>query len=440
MIADDAQDFHKSSDEENPSGLKLETGDFGTIAVRNGLLKREELERCIEKKKKFDLDGRRMTLEQIIEDDGLMTKTEIKAVQKARERFLREIARTEGTKITGYEIISTLGEGGLGIVYKARQISMNRLVALKVLHKHWVTDDEFRKRFILEARIVGKLSHQNLIQVYDVGKEEGYYYFSMEYVPGRTIDQLIEEKGILSVSEAVNTIIQIVRALRYYKEFDIVHRDIKPSNIIVTQQNIAKLGDFGFVKSKLDKELGFEGMVLGTPDYISPEQAMGDDSLDWRSDIYSLGATFYHMVTGVPPFEGSGSTVMLKHVKEKVVSPKSINFRLSDDVCQVIERMMEKRPEDRYATLELLFEDLELLRAGRSTRAPRLEVGKSSIFRAFKIEQARLASITEEKRKIEDKIKKYSNSMKIMIYLSIALGITVVTFITLFILAVSGII
>lgn len=336
--------------------------------------------------------------------------------------------------------MSTLGEGGLGIVYKARQISMNRLVALKVLHKHWVTDDEFRKRFILEARIVGKLSHQNLIQVYDVGKEEGYYYFSMEYVPGRTIDQIIEEKGILSVSEAVNIIIQIVRALRYYKEFDIVHRDIKPSNIIVTQQNIAKLGDFGFVKSKLDKELGFEGMVLGTPDYISPEQAMGDESLDWRSDIYSLGATFYHMVTGVPPFEGSGSTVMLKHVKEKVSSPKSINFRLSDDVCQVIERMMEKRPADRYATLELLFEDLELLRAGRSTRAPRLEVGKSSIFRAFKIEQARLASITEEKRKIEDKIKKYRNGMKFMIYISIALGITTATFITLFILAVSGII
>ncbi len=440
MIADDDQDFHKSADEMNPSGLKLETGDFGTIAVRNGLLKREDLERCVEKMKKFELDGRRITLEQIIEDDGLMTKTEIKAVQKARERFLREIARTEGTKITGYEIMSTLGEGGLGIVYKARQISMNRLVALKVLHKHWVTDDEFRKRFILEARIVGKLSHQNLIQVYDVGKEEGYYYFSMEYVPGRTIDQIIEEKGILSVSEAVNIIIQIVRALRYYKEFDIVHRDIKPSNIIVTQQNIAKLGDFGFVKSKLDKELGFEGMVLGTPDYISPEQAMGDESLDWRSDIYSLGATFYHMVTGVPPFEGSGSTVMLKHVKEKVSSPKSINFRLSDDVCQVIERMMEKRPADRYATLELLFEDLELLRAGRSTRAPRLEVGKSSIFRAFKIEQARLASITEEKRKIEDKIKKYRNGMKFMIYISIALGITTATFITLFILAVSGII
>ena len=131
---------------------------------------------------------------------------------------------------------------------------------------------------------------------------------------------------------------------------------------------------------------------------------------------------------------------MLKHVKEKVASPKSINFRLSDDVCQVIERMMEKRPADRYATLELLFEDLELLRAGRSTRAPRLEVGKSSIFRAFKIEQARLASITEEKRKIEDKIKKYRNGMQLMMYLSIALGITTATFITLFILAVSDII
>ncbi len=273
-------------------GLRLETGDFGTIAVRNGLLKRSDLEKCFIKQKKLEEQGRRLTLEQIIEEEKLMSSLEIKAVQKARERFLREKAKTEGIKISGYEILSTLGEGGLGIVYKARQISMNRLVALKVLHRHWVTDDEFRKRFILEARIVGKLSHQNLIQVYDVGKENGYYYFAMEYVPGKTVDKIVEENGAMNVPEAVNIIIQMVRAIRYYKEFDIVHRDIKPSNIIVTRQGIAKLGDFGFVKSKLDKELGYEGMVLGTPDYISPEQAMGDENLDWRSDIYSLERPF----------------------------------------------------------------------------------------------------------------------------------------------------
>jgi serine/threonine-protein kinase len=262
----------------------------------------------------------------------------------------------------------------------------------------------------------------------------------MEYVPGKTVDQLIGEHGPMKVSEAVNIVLQIVRAIRYYKEFDIVHRDIKPSNIIVTKQNIAKLGDFGFVKSKLDKELGYEGMVLGTPDYISPEQAMGDDNLDWRSDIYSLGATFYHMVTGMPPFEGSGSTVMVKHVKEQPASPKKYNPRLPDDVCAIIEKMMSKRPVDRYASLELLFEDLEILRAGRSTRAPRLEVGKSSIFRAFKIEQARLASITEEKRTLEDDAKKLQLQLDIQTKFIFILGIISCLLLVLFIFSILGII
>ncbi|MGE3852608.1 MAG: serine/threonine protein kinase [Planctomycetota bacterium] len=410
--------------------------DFGTLAVRNGLLKAADLAVVQKEVDQAAAEGRRVQLEQLLVDRGILTQMEVKAVQKARERYIREQTRAEAIHITGYEILGTLGEGGLGVVYKAKQVSMNRLVALKVLHKHWVTDDEFRKRFILEARVVGKLSHQNLIQVYDVGKESGYYYFAMEYVPGKTVDQLIEDNGAMPVPEAVNIIIQVVRSLRYYKDFDIVHRDIKPSNI-VTRQGIGKLGDFGFVKSKLDKELGFEGMVLGTPDYISPEQAMGDEHVDWRSDVYSLGATFYHMVTGQPPFDGSGSTVMLKHVKEQPASPKSLNPRLSDDVCHVIEKMMAKKRQDRYPTLELLFEDLELLRAGRSPAAPRLEVGKSTIFRAYKIEQSRLAMLAEDKRRLEEQVEQLTRKYDRIFGMAMLGGVGAAIFAILFVLALS---
>lgn len=428
---------------ERPSGAQALDGtkkqpdmlDFGTIAVRNGLLKPDKLEECLAIQRQADIEGRRVQLEQIVVDQGYMTSLEIKAVQKARERYLREKQKNEGVSVTGYELLGTLGEGGLGVVYKARQVSMNRLVALKVLHRHWVTDDEFRKRFILEARVVGKLSHQNLIQVYDVGKENGYYYFAMEYVPGKTCEQLVEETGPMPVPEAVNIIIQVVRALRYYKDFDIVHRDIKPSNILVTRQGVGKLGDFGFVKSKLDKELGYEGMVLGTPDYISPEQAMGDEHVDWRSDIYSLGATFYHLITGQPPFDGSGSTVMLKHVKEQPPSPRQVNPKLNDDVCHVIEKMMAKKRQDRYPTLELLFEDLELLRAGRSPASPRLEVGKSTIFRAYKIEQSRLAMLAEDKRRLELQIEEMAKKVDRLTGISLMAGIAAGVCAFLFVLA-----
>ena len=289
-------------------------------------------------------------------------------------------------KFKGYEIISTLGEGGLGSVFKSRQVSMNRLVAFKVLHNQWISDDEFRKRFVLEARIVGKLSHQNLIQVYDVGREGDYYYFSMEYVDGRTVEDLIREapRHQMEVARAVDIIIQTLRAINYYKDFDIVHRDIKPSNIMITRSGLVKVGDFGFVKSKLDKELGYEGMVLGTPDYIAPEQAMGKEDVDYRADIYSLGATFYHMVTGRPMYDGTPSKVMLAHTRTAMPDPRTYRPSLSDDVVAVLQRMLEKDPNKRYANINNLFADLEALRDAHKPKAPsKFEIGKSSFRQRF---------------------------------------------------------
>ncbi|MCC6572636.1 MAG: serine/threonine protein kinase [Planctomycetes bacterium] len=383
--------------------------DFGVLAVRNGLLTAEQLENCRRKQEASANLGQNLTLQQIVLGEKLMTPEDIARVQRAHEQLTRDRERKQDLKFKGYEIISTLGEGGLGSVFKARQISMNRLVALKVLHIQWINDDEFRKRFVLEARIVGKLSHQNLIQVYDVGKEGDYYYFSMEFIDGRTVEDYIHEapRKQMEVARAVEIIIQVVRAIRYYKDFDIVHRDIKPTNVMVTKTGVVKLGDFGFVKSKLDKELGFEGMVLGTPDYIAPEQAMGKDNVDYRADVYSLGATFYHMLTGRPMYDGTPSRVMVAHTREPMPDPRTFRPGLTDDVVAVLMKMLAKDPDARYANLDNLFADLEHLleRNRRGGPLAKIEIGKSSVLRALKIEQSRQGELAGKVGGLESKIK-----------------------------------
>ncbi|MCU0722734.1 MAG: serine/threonine protein kinase, partial [Planctomycetes bacterium] len=363
---------------------------FEAVAVEKGLLTEEQLRACRKAQEEAAKGGQAApAIEDVATDLGFMGLREVHAVHKAIERFLKDSRREAELKISGYDILEKIGEGGLGTVYKARQVSMGRIIALKVLHPQWVEDEEFRKRFLLEARIVGKLSHTNLIQVFDVGKERGYYFFSMEFVDGETVDTILEREGPLPMERAIDITTQILRAIQYISRFNLVHRDIKPGNILMTSTGIAKLGDFGFVKSQSDieKELGMEGMGLGTPDYISPEQAMGDANIDWRSDIYSLGATLYHMVTGSLPYDGSSSAIMEKHIRARIPDPREIVATLPDALCHIIEKMMAKKPEDRYQDFRDLFEDLDLVKAGLAPTTERLAAGKSTIYRAFRIEK-----------------------------------------------------
>jgi serine/threonine-protein kinase len=398
---------------------------FAEVAIEQRLMTPQGLARCRQIQEESLSRGEKPgRIEDIAVKLGLLSEKEVHAVQKAIERFRKDHRQRESLQITGYRILTLIGEGGIGRVFKAEQVSMGRLVALKVLHKHWVEDDEFRKRFLLEARIVGKLSHNNLIQVIDVGKEKGWYYFSMEYVDGKSVEELIDENGHMDVKEAIDITIQTLRAIQYISRYNLVHRDIKPSNIMLTTGGIAKLGDFGFVKSRpeLEKELGMEGMVLGTPDYISPEQAMGEETVDHRSDIYSLGASLYHMVTGNPPFEGSSSTVMEKHIKADVPSPKRSYVDVPDELCHIIEKMMAKRPEDRYEDFKDLFEDLELVKAGSSPATERIDAGKTTLFRAFRVGKDRLQEIKERNRDLEKRLR----SLEQRLFLTLAaLGVSI---------------
>ena len=415
-------------------GEKEKVEDPRTLAelvVESKLATQDQVSECLKLQAERRQEGEpALPLEQLLIEKGYLTDDQARLMRTALGRIRRDSRREETVRIGGYEIISTLGDGGLGTVYKARQISMGRIVALKVLHRKWLRDEEFKKRFLLEARLVGRLSHQNLIQVFDFGKEKGVYYFSMEYVDGPTVEGTIDLEGPMPPDKALDIAVQILRAISYIWGHKIVHRDIKPGNIMLTKGGVAKLGDFGFVKSGWDSMLSTDGEVLGTPDYISPEQALGMEDIDFRSDIYSLGATLYHMLTGEPPFEGSGSQVMRKHVRAEVRPIREVNPDVPDAVCHIVEKMMAKDPGDRYQRTEQLFEDIDLVRMGRSPVSERPGAGKSTIIRAIKLEERRLGRLTVELAQAEQQLKR----MKAMLWATSGL-IGVLVFVVILLIA-----
>ncbi|MHC4917281.1 MAG: protein kinase domain-containing protein, partial [Planctomycetota bacterium] len=265
-------------------------------------------------------------------------------------------------EIPGYQIQERIGEGGMGVVYKARQVSMDRTVALKVLSEKYSSNSEFIDRFIREARSAGRLNHPNVIHVHDVSKAGGRYFFSMEFIDGPTVKNLLKEKGRLPYRQSLEIITQAAKALEFAHENGIIHRDIKPDNIMLTSEGIVKIADLGIAKSFEEGSISPEGVgqrkVLGTPHYMAPEQALGK-AIDRRADVYSLGASFYHMLTGKTPFKGSTITELLKaHVHEKLEPIQVLNRDVPEPVCFVVERMMAKSPEKRYDSMTRLLEDL----------------------------------------------------------------------------------
>ena len=364
---------------------------IGQLAVEAGLLTEEQLFACQKVQDEARAAGREAPgFEKLFIDKGYLTDDQLRLMKKAGERLRRDEIRSQPMRIGGCEVIGKLGDGGLGTVYKARQISMGRIVALKVLHKKWMKDEEFKKRFLLEARLAGRLSHQNLIQVFDVGREHDQYFFAMEYVDGETVEQVIDRDGPMPVDKAFDIVIQVLRAVTYIWKHKIVHRDIKPGNIMIMRSGVAKLADFGFVKSKFDPLLSTEGEVLGTPDYISPEQAMGMADIDFRSDLYSLGASLYHMLGGRPPFGGTSSEVMEKHIRDEPPDPREFHSDIPEPAVHLVQKMMAKDPDERYSNTQELFEDIELVRMGQDPAGDRPQAGKATILRAFNIERARL--------------------------------------------------
>jgi len=275
--------------------------------------------------------------------------------------------------IEGYRLEKLLGEGSMGAVFKAEQLSLHRPVAIKVLSPRLAHNERFLKRFLREARAVAKLNHPNVVSGIDVGQAKGFHYFVMEFVEGPTLLHILEDEADLDAMEAAKIVLQVARALEHADRHGLIHRDVKPANVIIMQKSgVAKLCDLGLAK-QVDEDGGdtSEGRAMGTPLYISPEQARGQADIDIRSDLYSLGATFYHALTGHPPFEGpTHAVIMAKHLTEPVTPVAQRRADVPAGCAAVCERLLEKDRDDRYASpTELIAELVEVIE-GRWEQSP----------------------------------------------------------------------
>lgn len=259
-----------------------------------------------------------------------------------------------------YKIIEKIGNGGMATVYKSLDQILNRYVAVKVLREEFTTDEEFIKRFNAEAQSAARLTHPNIVSVYDVGQEYNVYYIVMELIQGKTLKQIIDEDGFLSWKWSINIAIQIASALEMAHKNNIIHRDIKPHNIMITEDGVAKVTDFGIAKAVSNSTITAFGTTLGSVHYFSPEHARGGYT-DAKSDLYSLGVVMYEMVTGKVPFDADTPvSVALKHMQEDPIEPIKINKEIPFAVNQIIMKALKKEPNDRYQNASEMIKDLNL--------------------------------------------------------------------------------
>ena len=365
---------------------------FGEIAVREGFASRAAVRECLEiqtKLKSFGVEPKR--LGEIMVEKGYLRDEDVRAILEvqrmggsrieSRSGTITEVARQKQLKasqtaarglghaapqIPGYQVLELLGEGGMGMVYRARQKSLDRIVALKILPPRAARESSFIKRFIAEARTVARLNHENIIAGIDVGEANGTYYFAMEHVEGESVADMIERTGALEERTALQIAAQIARALEHAHKHGLVHRDVKPQNILVTKNQLAKLCDLGLAKMQNESGGDPQGVPVGTPHYLSPEQARGEADVDIRSDIYSLGATLYHMLTGLTPFEGQSPMVLMtKHLTEEPVPARKRNAGVSKHASELIAWMMAKEKEDRPQTPTEVLEEIERILSGK---------------------------------------------------------------------------
>ncbi len=333
------------------------------MAIDQGLCTDEELRQSLDELKS------RSSVNPAILKDLMVELGYITESQAERLGTGIKESKAAAHQIPGYKIVGKLGAGAMAVVYKARQLSLNRMVAIKILPKRFTENPEYVERFYKEGQAAGKLNHPNVVQAIDVGEAGGYHYFVMEYVEGKTIADDLSAGKVFEENEALDMIIQVASALGHAHALSLIHRDVKPKNIMISNAGAIKLADMGLARATTDIEAAQReaGKAYGTPYYIAPEQIRGKIDIDGRADIYGLGATLYHMLTGRVPFMAEDSAdVMRKHLREKLIPPDHINTLLSAGVSEVIEIMMAKKKEDRYNNIEELLVDLKALREGQT--------------------------------------------------------------------------
>ena len=306
----------------------------------------------------------------------------------------------------------------MATVYKSKDLVLNRYVAVKILRDEFTTDEEFVKRFNIEAQAAASIIHPNIVSVYDVGKEDNLYYIVMELVKGKTLKEIIVEDGALGWKWSVKVAIQIASALETAHKNNIIHRDIKPHNIIITEDGVAKVTDFGIAKAVSNSTITAFGTTIGSVHYFSPEHARGGYT-DAKSDLYSLGVVMYEMVTGRVPFDSDTPvSVALKHMQETPVEPIVLKPELPKSVNDIIMKAMKKDPEERYATATEMLRDLEM-----SLKNPNGDfVEEENNFRTQRISTSELNKENNKEKGKFAKIKDFFEKHKALKVLAIIIG------------------
>ncbi len=348
-------------DLETPEDSRLHEDRLASLAVDRGLMQADELALCLDIRKQ-----RGEPLAQVMLDQGCIAPRQL-------ERLRGDIeAERLGQRIPGFALLGKIGSGSSATVLKARQLNLDRLVAIKVLPRGSARDARLVERFKAEARAAAKLNHPNIVQVFDVGQSGEALFIVMELVPGETVHDLIQERRRLPEGEALDIAIAMGEALAHAHAKGLVHRDVKPKNIIMASGNTPKLADLGLAREIADREAGLaeRGQTYGTPYYISPEQVRGDVEIGPPADIYALGATLYLMLTGHVPFTGSrAQDVMDMHVNTPVTPPREVCEAVSEGLSEVVTQMMAKSPDDRYADCGALLTELRAWKAVQVLKA-----------------------------------------------------------------------
>jgi len=330
-----------------------------------------------------------------------------------------------GTILGDYEVKESIGCGGMGVVYRAHQLSLDRPVAIKVLPPEFCTDHDYVSRFMREARAAANLNHPNIIQVLDAGVSENIYFFVMEYVDGKNLGQVVRERGRLKEYEALCIMYEVTRGLAFAHSMGIIHRDVKPENIMLTNRRTVKIGDLGLAKWKLrgvDLALTSDGASMGTPRYVSPEQIRALKDIDARADIYSLGMTFDHLLRGRPAFcDGTDAEIMARHLSDEIPPLHLFNSEITLSTLELLTALTVKDRESRIQEMSDVTDMISQMLGFQQEE--RTGPGRSSIRRTRAT--AKPQNFWSRLRKVSRRV--FIDVIAVMVGLAVAVGLWMVS-------------